>query len=151
MNEMTVDTTELKDLGLKVTMPRVRILALFQNAALTNKRHLTADEVFSVLKQEDGQEPVGLATVYRVLSQFEVAGLIRRHHFDAETASYELGEPNHHDHLVCVKCGRIEEFVDAEIERRQKEITERYGFELCHHTLCLYGVCRACREEENNN
>lgn len=144
-----VNQTELKDKGLKVTVPRMRILALFQKAAMSDQRHLTADDVFSMLKAEGG-DSVGLATVYRVLSQFEVAGLIRRHHFDTETASYELGEPDHHDHLVCVKCGHVEEFVDADIERRQKEIADRYGFELAHHTLCLYGVCKKCQEEEKN-
>jgi len=113
------DQSDLKSLGLKATGPRLRILALFQKAALTEKRHLTADEVFSQLKAEG--EDVGLATVYRVLTQFEVAGLLRRHHFDTESASYELGEPEHHDHLVCLQCGKIEEFVDVEIERRQQE------------------------------
>lgn len=142
-----VNQAELKDKGLKVTVPRMRILALFQKAAMSDQRHLTADDVFSMLKAEGG-DAVGLATVYRVLSQFEVAGLIRRHHFDAETASYELGEPDHHDHLVCVKCGHVEEFVDIDIERRQKEIADRYGFELAHHTLCLYGVCKKCQAEE---
>lgn len=97
---MRYDPSDLKSLGLKATAPRLRILALFQKAALTEKRHLTADEVFSQLKEEG--EDVGLATVYRVLTQFEVAGLLRRHHFDTESASYELGEPEHHDHwFVC--------------------------------------------------
>ena len=141
-----VNQAELKDKGLKVTVPRMRILALFQKAAMSDQRHLTADDVFSMLKDEGG-DAVGLATVYRVLSQFEVAGLIRRHHFDAETASYELGEPDHHDHLVCVKCGHVEEFIDIDIERRQKEIADRYGFQLAHHTLCLYGVCKKCLAE----
>lgn len=142
---VSFDQTELKDKGLKVTVPRLRILELFQKAAASDNRHLTADDVFSMLKDEGG-DPVGLATVYRVLSQFEVAGLIRRHHFDTETASYELGEPEHHDHLVCMKCGHIEEFVDVEIERRQKEIAKRFGFELQHHTLCLYGICKDCQK-----
>ena len=144
-----VNQAELKDKGLKVTVPRMRILALFQKAAMSDQRHLTADDVFSMLKAEGG-DAVGLATVYRVLSQFEVAGLICRHHFDAETASYELGEPDHHDHLVCVKCGHVEEFVDIDIERRQKEIADRYGFQLAHHTLCLYGVCKKCQAEGKN-
>ena len=130
---------------MKATGPRLRILALFQKAALTEKRHLTADEVFSQLKAEG--EDVGLATVYRVLTQFEVAGLLRRHHFDTESASYELGEPEHHDHLVCLQCGKIEEFVDVEIERRQQEIASRFGFTLDHHTLCLYGICKECQEK----
>ena len=108
-------------------------------------RHLTADEVFSQLKAEG--DDVGLATVYRVLTQFEVAGLLRRHHFDTESASYELGEPEHHDHLVCLQCGKIEEFVDVEIERRQQEIASRFGFTLDHHTLCLYGICKECQEK----
>ena len=98
VDELKYDPSDLKNLGLKATAPRLRILALFQKAALTEKRHLTADEVFSLLREEG--EDVGLATVYRVLTQFEVAGLLRRHHFDSESASYELGEPEHHDHLV---------------------------------------------------
>ena len=142
---MKYDQSDLKSLGLKATGPRLRILALFQNAALTEKRHLTADEVFSQLKAEG--DDVGLATVYRVLTQFEVAGLLRRHHFDTESASYELGEPEHHDHLVCLQCGKIEDFVDVEIERRQQEIASRFGFTLDHHTLCLYGICKECQEK----
>lgn len=142
-----INQNELKEKGLKVTLPRIKILELFQKAALTDHRHLTAEEVYSQLKS-DSAESIGLATVYRVLSQFEVAGLIRRHHFDSEIASYELGEPEHHDHLVCIKCGLVEEFVDVDIERRQKEIAKRYGFELKHHTLCLYGICQKCRQSD---
>lgn len=142
---MKYDPSDLKSLGLKATAPRLLILSLFQKAALTTKRHLTADEVFSQLKQEG--EDVGLATVYRVLTQFEVAGLLRRHHFDSESASYELGEPEHHDHLVCLQCGKIEEFVDIDIERKQQEIASRFGYTLDHHTLCLYGICKECQEK----
>lgn len=142
---MKYDPSDLKSLGLKATAPRLRILSLFQKAALTNKRHLTADEVFSQLKEEG--EDVGLATVYRVLTQFEVAGLLRRYHFDSESASYELGEPEHHDHLVCLQCGKIEEFVDIDIERKQQEIASRFGYTLDHHTLCLYGICKECQEK----
>lgn len=126
-------------------MPRLRILDIFQKAAANGERHLTADQVFSLLKEEG--EDVGLATVYRVLSQFEVAGILCRHHFESDCATYELGEPEHHDHLVCLQCGKVEEFVDVDIERRQLEIAERYGYKLEHHTLCLYGICKECREK----
>lgn len=142
---MKYDSSDLNSLGLKATIPRLRILDIFQKAASEGERHLTADQVFSMLRDEG--EDVGLATVYRVLSQFEVAGILRRHHFESDSATYELGEPEHHDHLVCVQCGKVEEFVDVEIERRQQEIADRYGFALEHHTLCLYGICKECREK----
>ena len=120
---MKYDSSDLRNLGLKATAPRMRILALFQKAALTEKRHLTADEVFSLLREEG--EDVGLATVYRVLTQFEVAGLLRRHHFDSESASYELGEPEHHDHLVCLQCGKIGHASAALMLRRIKDKSTR--------------------------
>ena len=140
---MPIDSSDLKSLGLKVTGPRMKILDIFQKHATQGQRHLSAEDVFTLLKN-DGID-VGLATGYRVLSQFEVAGLLRRHHFDADHAMYELEEAEHHDHLVCLHCGHVEEFVDDEIERRQREIAARHGFVLREHALSLYGLCAACQ------
>ncbi len=130
------DGNQLKSMGLKATGPRLRILGLFQQA---EKRHLTADEVYRMLLQE--HEDVGLATVYRVLTQFEQAGLLIRHHFDNEKAVYELNQGGHHDHLLCMQCGRVEEFYDAQIEQRQRQIAEQRGFRLHEHCLYLYVDC----------
>ncbi len=127
---------QLKTKGLKATVPRMKILDLFEKA---DKRHLTADDVYSLLKEENVD--IGLATVYRVLTQFEQAGLLIRHHFDTEKASYELNQGGHHDHIVCIQCGRVEEFYDAEIERRQKKIAAERGFALHEHSLYLYADC----------
>ena len=127
---------QLKTMGLKATLPRMKILDLFEK---TDKRHLTADDVYSLLKEENVD--IGLATVYRVLTQFEQAGLLIRHHFDTDKASYELNEGGHHDHIVCIQCGRVEEFFDAEIERRQKKIAAERGFALHEHSLYLYADC----------
>ena len=110
---------ELKSSGLKATLPRIKILEVFQQAA---QRHMTAEEVYKILLNEGSD--IGLATVYRVLMQFEQAGLLSRNHFEAGKAVFELNEGQHHDHLVCVHCGRVEEFYDAEIERRQQQIAE---------------------------
>ncbi len=131
-----MNTDQLKTMGLKVTLPRLKILNLFET---TDKRHLTADDVYQLLKEEGVD--IGLATVYRVLTQFEQAGLLIRHHFDNEKASYELNQGNHHDHLVCVQCGRVEEFYDPEIERRQQRIAAEHGFALHEHCLYLYADC----------
>lgn len=127
---------QLKSMGLKATGPRLRILNLFEQA---EKRHLTADDVYRLLLQE--QEDIGLATVYRVLTQFEQAGLLIRHHFDNDKAVYELNKGGHHDHLLCLQCGRVEEFFDAEIEQRQRQIAEARGFRLHEHCLYLYVDC----------
>lgn len=127
---------QLKNIGLKVTLPRTKILDLFEK---TERRHLTADEVYNLLREDNTD--IGLATVYRVLTQFEQAGLLIRHHFDADKATYELNQGGHHDHLVCMQCGRVEEFYDPEIERRQKKIAEERGFALQEHSLYLYVDC----------
>jgi Fur family ferric uptake transcriptional regulator len=127
---------ELKSSGLKATLPRIKILEVFQQAA---QRHMTAEEVYKVLLNEGSD--IGLATVYRVLMQFEQAGLLSRNHFEAGKAVFELNEGQHHDHLVCVHCGRVEEFYDAEIERRQQQIAEARGYKLQDHALSLYVVC----------
>jgi Fur family transcriptional regulator, ferric uptake regulator len=127
---------ELKSSGLKVTLPRIKILEVFQTAS---QRHMTAEDVYKILIRDDAD--IGLATVYRVLMQFEQAGLLSRQHFESGKAVFELNEGTHHDHLVCVNCGRVEEFFDAEIEKRQHNIAHAKGFELQDHALSLYGVC----------
>lgn len=127
---------DLKSIGLKATLPRLKILDLFEHSS---KRHMTAEEVYSLLKEE-GQD-IGLATVYRVLTQFEQAGLLMRHHFDSDKAVFELNQGEHHDHLVCMQCGRVEEFFDEGIEKRQKEIAESRGFTIHDHSLQIYVDC----------
>ena len=129
--------SDLKNIGLKATLPRLKILEIFQNS---NVRHLTAEDVYRHLLQEELD--IGLATVYRVLTQFEQAGLLSRSNFESGKAVFELNEGTHHDHLVCLDCGVVEEFYDAEIERRQQSIAKDRGFELHEHALALYGSCR---------
>jgi len=128
--------SDLKSIGLKATLPRLKILDLFEQS---EKRHMTAEEVYRVLSDE-GQD-IGLATVYRVLTQFEQAGLLMRHHFDSDRAVFELNEGDHHDHLVCLQCGKVEEFVDPEIEKRQHRIAEERGFMIHDHSLQIYADC----------
>lgn len=127
---------ELKSTGLKATLPRLKILEVFQ---ASKQRHMTAEDVFRVLL--DDRSDIGLATVYRVLMQFEQAGLLTRSNFESGKAVYELNEGQHHDHLVCLDCGRVEEFFDAEIERRQHAVAEQRGFVLQEHALSLYANC----------
>lgn len=123
-------------MGLKVTMPRMRILELFENA---EHGHYTAEEVYRLLLNE--HIDVGLATVYRVLTQFEQAGLLVRHRFDDDKAVFELNRGEHHDHLICIQCGRVEEFIDPEIERRQRKVAAERGFKIQEHALYLYADC----------
>ncbi|MEP7281678.1 MAG: ferric iron uptake transcriptional regulator [Rubrivivax sp.] len=127
---------ELKSSGLKATLPRIKILEVFQQA---DRRHLTAEDVFKALLSEGSE--IGLATVYRVLMQFEQAGLLSRNHFESGKAVFELNEGTHHDHLVCLNCGRVEEFYDAEIEARQRIVAHSRGFDLQEHALALYAHC----------
>jgi Fur family ferric uptake transcriptional regulator len=127
---------ELKNIGLKATLPRLKILEIFQNSEV---RHLTAEDVYRHLLYEELD--IGLATVYRVLTQFEQAGLLTRSNFESGKAVFELNEGTHHDHLVCIDCGKVEEFYDAEIERRQKLVSKERGFALQEHALSLYGKC----------
>lgn len=127
---------ELKSTGLKATVPRLKILEIFQKG---QQRHMTAEDVFRVLLQE--RSDVGLATVYRVLAQFEQADILVRSHFESGKAVYELNEGQHHDHLVCLDCGRVEEFFDAEIEKRQHAVAEAKGFAIADHALSLYAHC----------
>jgi Fur family ferric uptake transcriptional regulator len=130
------NTHDLKTIGLKATGPRLRILKLFEE---TNIRHLSAEDVYRSL-MNDGMD-IGLATVYRVLTQFEQAGILKRHHFEADKAVFELNEGTHHDHIVCMQCGRVEEFHDPEIEKRQLRIAKERGFAIHQHALALYADC----------
>ena len=127
---------ELKSSGLKATLPRIKILEIFQR---TERRHMTAEDVYKALLVEGAD--IGLATVYRVLMQFEQAGLLTRGNFESGKAVFELNEGQHHDHLVCLDCGRVEEFVDVEIELRQRAIAAERGFALQEHSLALYARC----------
>ncbi len=127
---------DLKTLGLKATLPRLKILNLFENS---DERHLTAEDVYKILIGE-GMD-IGLATIYRVLTQFEQAGLLIRHHFESGKAVFELNEGGHHDHLVCLQCGQVEEFFDDQIEQRQIEIARARGFTIHEHSLQLYVHC----------
>lgn len=127
---------ELRTSGLKVTLPRLKVLELFER---TDKRHLSAEDIYQLLR-DDGME-IGLATVYRVLTQFEQAQLLIRHHFEAGKAVFELNQGGHHDHLVCLQCGRVEEFIDPEIEKRQQAIAQKRGFAIHDHTLHIYADC----------
>ncbi len=133
---------ELKSTGLKATLPRLKILEIFQTGG---QRHMTAEDVFRVLLNDHSD--IGLATVYRVLTQFEQAGILERSHFESGKAVYELNEGKHHDHLVCTSCGRVEEFYDAEIERRQKMISVDKGWILQDHAMSLYGLCGDCKSK----
>lgn len=127
---------ELKSTGLKATLPRLKILEIFQKGA---QRHMTAEDVFRVLLEE--RSDIGLATVYRVLTQFEQAGILSRSHFESGKSVYEINEGQHHDHLVCLDCGRVEEFYDPEIEERQHAVAKAKGFAIADHALSLYANC----------
>jgi Fur family transcriptional regulator, ferric uptake regulator len=129
-------STDLKTIGLKATLPRLRVLELFEKSSV---RHLSAEDVYKLLSK-DGTE-TGLATVYRVLTQFEQAGLLIRHHFETGKAVFELNQGGHHDHLVCVQCGHVEEFFDAEIEKRQEKIAKDRGYRIHDHSLHIYADC----------
>ena len=136
-----MEKQDLKDAGLKVTTPRIRILEVMEQSKL---RHMSAEDVYKKLLEAD--EEIGLATVYRVLTQFETAGLVSRHHFETGHSVFELNQGSHHDHILCVKCGRVDEFVDDTIERRQREIADKAGYEMTDHCLYIYGICSSCQE-----
>ena len=138
---MPVESKELKDAGLKITLPRVKILQVLESSEV---HHVSAEDVYKLLLR-NGEE-VGLATVYRVLTQFEQAGLVVRHNFEGGRSVFELSSDKHHDHIVCVRCGRVEEFADDEIEQRQKKVADKLGFELTDHNLNMYGLCPKCRQ-----
>ncbi|WP_159991995.1 ferric iron uptake transcriptional regulator [Pelistega ratti] len=133
------DHSELQSMGLKATYPRLKILDIFRN---TKERHLSAEDVYRLLLNE--RIEIGLATVYRVLTQFEQAGILTRSQFDNGKAIFELDDGDHHDHLVCNACGKVEEFIDSTIETRQYEIAKERGFKLASHTMVLHGICSDC-------
>ena len=139
---MTTENKELRKAGLKVTLPRVKILQILENSA---NKHLSAEDVYKALIE--AEEEVGLATVYRVLTQFESAGLVMRHHFEGGHSIFELTSGDHHDHIVCNKCGQVEEFFDELIEEQQEKIAAKYGFKITDHSMYLYGICKNCQSE----
>jgi Fur family ferric uptake transcriptional regulator len=141
---MSAERQDLRKAGLKVTLPRLKVLEILEDA---EQRHMSAEDVYKALL-EMGEE-IGLATVYRVLTQFEGAGLVSRLSIDGGHAVFELEDGAHHDHLLCVKCNQIEEFVDEVIEQRQRAIAEEKGFEMTEHSLYIYGICKRCQAENN--
>ncbi len=136
---MPMQDDNLRKAGLKVTLPRMKVLRILEEA---NPHHLSAEDVYQRLK--DMGEEVGLATVYRVLTQFDEAGLIVRHNFEGGHSVYEIDQGEHHDHMVCIKCNRVEEFVDDVIEKRQQEIAQQANFQMTDHSLTIYGICQRC-------
>ncbi len=141
-----MENQDLKRAGLKITLPRMKILEILESS---DKKHLSAEDIYRVLL--DTGEEIGLATIYRVLTQFEGAGLVIRHHFETGQALFELERGKHHDHLICVKCGKIVEFVDESIEAKQKEIAAKNGFRISDHSLIIYGICdnESCQQKHS--
>ncbi len=139
---MATENQDLRDAGLKVTLPRVKILQILEGS---KDKHFSAEDVYKALIEAD--EDVGLATVYRVLTQFEAAGLVMRHHFEGGHSVFELNSDEHHDHIVCTKCGKVEEFFDEVIEQQQDQIAEKLGFKITDHSLYIYGICPSCRKD----
>ena len=136
------ESKELKEHGLKATAPRLKILELMESSQI---RHLSAEDIYKLLINSKFE--IGLATVYRVLTRFESAGIVIRHHFEEGHSVFELAGEAHHDHIVCVRCGRVDEFHDYEIENRQRMVAERLGFELTDHNLNMYGLCLSCKSD----
>jgi Fur family ferric uptake transcriptional regulator len=134
------DSTDLKKAGLKSTLPRLRILAILENSKV---RHMGAEDVYRALL--DSGDDIALGTVYRVLTQFENAGLVIRHNFEGGRSVFELNDESHHDHIVCLECGRVFEFIDKTIEERQKKVAAAAGFHMEDHSLYLYGVCQGMK------
>jgi len=134
-----MESKDIREAGLKVTLPRLKILSMLESA---QNRHLSAEDMYKALLE--GGEEIGLATVYRVLTQFETAGLVSRQHFEGGNSVFELNQGEHHDHILCVKCGRVDEFVDELIEQRQRAIAEKMNYQMTDHSLYIYGVCSAC-------
>lgn len=139
---MTLSDKEIRNAGLKVTIPRIKILEVLEKA---DPHHMSAEDIYKKLL--DVGEDVGLATVYRVLTQFERAGLVRKHNFEGGHCIFEIDQGIHHDHLVCIKCNYVDEFIDDDIEKRQDEIAKRSGFKIIDHSLTLYGICRNCNQK----
>ncbi len=140
MAEQSMGSQELRKAGLKATIPRIKILQILER---NNARHMSAEDVYKALLEAG--EDVAIATIYRVLTQFETAGLVSRLHFEGGHSVFELNEGSHHDHIVCIKCGRVDEFMDEEIELRQRAIAERFGYTISDHSLFIYGTCPDCR------
>lgn len=140
---MATEKQDLRDAGLKVTLPRVKILQILEGS---DTKHLSAEDVYKALLE--AEEDVGLATVYRVLTQFESAGLVTRHHFEGGHSVFELTPNDHHDHIVCDSCGKVEEFFDEIIEEQQEKIARKHGFKITDHSMYLYGICKECQEEQ---
>jgi Fur family ferric uptake transcriptional regulator len=138
-----LESSDLRKAGLKVTLPRMKILDILEGS---DARHHSAEDVYKILLETG--EDIGLATVYRVLTQFESAGLVTRHHFEGGHSVFELNQGDHHDHILCVKCGQVDEFVDEIIEQHQKDIAARLGYELTDHCLYMYGVCPKCKASQ---
>jgi len=134
-----MESKDIRAAGLKVTLPRLKILDMLESSGT---KHLSAEDMYKALL-DDGEE-IGLATVYRVLTQFETAGLVNRHHFEGGNSVFELCQDEHHDHILCVKCGRVDEFYDEVIEQRQKVIAEEKSYKMTDHSLYIYGVCELC-------
>ena len=137
---------ELKKAGLKATAPRLKILDILVS---NPDQHMTAEDVYKALLESD--EEIGLATVYRVLTQFEAAGLVARHRFESGQSVFELNQGEHHDHILCVSCGRVDEFVDETIEERQRVIAKKAGYRITDHCLYLYGVCPDCQRKSDDS
>lgn len=139
-----MESSDIKKAGLKVTLPRVKILEILEK---NERRHFSAEDVYRNLIDEG--EDIGLATVYRVLTQFETAGLVSRHHFDSGHSVFELNQGAHHDHILCVRCGKVDEFVDDTIEKIQHDIAERAGYQMTDHVLYIYGICAQCQQPKD--
>ena len=137
-----MESQDLKKAGLKATLPRLKILKFLEDSRV---RHMSAEDVYKAML-ESGDE-VGLATIYRVLTQFEAAGLVTRHHFEEGHSVFELNQGGHHDHILCVKCGRVDEFMDPTIEERQHKIAQEKGYYMTDHSLYIYGVCPVCQKQ----
>ena len=141
---MAAESQEIKDAGLKITLPRIKILQILESSKV---RHMSAEDVYKALIMKG--EEIGLATVYRVLTQFEDAGLVIRHNFEGGHSVFEVATESHHDHIVCVKCGTVEEFHNHEIEELQHKVAAEMGFELTDHDLNMYGLCPSCKSAQS--
>lgn len=137
-----MDNQQLRQAGLKITAPRLKILSLLEQAST---RHLSAEDIYKALLESG--EDIGLATVYRVLTQFETAGLVKRQNFEEGYSVFELNQGPHHDHLVCIKCGKVDEFVDKIIEQRQEAVAKQNGYKMTDHSLIIYGICNKCAKK----
>lgn len=140
--ELHLSDEELKKAGLKVTTPRTKIFNILENS---DQKHLTAEEIYNILNENN--QNVSLATVYRVLSQFEVADLVTKHLFEGDQAVFELNKDEHHDHIICTECGKVSEFYDETIEKKQEEIAKKFGFKITSHSLYIFGTCNKCQKK----